>query len=155
MAEPITSLTFRACKNCDMQSLQNLVSKLYLEDSNVSHVQPNVQVSCQELAAKPDKGQVVIFDADGHVAGYAILIFFWSNEYGGDIIEIDELYVDEIYRRSGVATKFFEWLADAFGEKCAGLSLQVSEQNQKALSFYQKLGFEHSRNQHLIKVHTN
>lgn len=154
MAEPITSLTFRACKNCDMQSLQNLVSKLYLEDSNVSHVQPNVQVSCQELAAKPDKGQVVIFDADGLVAGYAILIFFWSNEYGGDIIEIDELYVDEIYRRSGVATKFFAWLADAFGEKCAGLSLQVSEQNQSALSFYRKLGFEPSRNQHLIKVHT-
>lgn len=154
MVEPSTSVVFRACKDCDMQSLQNLVSKLYLEDSNVSHVQPNVQVSCQELRAKPDKGQVVIFDIDGQVAGYAILIFFWSNEFGGDIIEIDELYVDEIYRRSGVGTKFFAWLADTFGKNCAGLSLQVSEQNHAALNFYQKLGFEPSRNRHLIKVHT-
>lgn len=149
MSEPI----FRACKDCDIETLQTLVGKLYKEDANVSHVRPNVQISCQELAAKPDKGQVVIFEIESKIVGYAILIFFWSNEYAGDIIEIDELYVDENYRGSGVATKFFSWLKTAFAKSSAGWSLQVAHQNVAALRLYERLGFTVSRNQHLIKVH--
>lgn len=148
MSEPL----FRPCKDCDIETLQNLVTNLYLEDANLSHGHPNVQISWQELNAKPDKGQVVIFDVEGEIAGYAILIFFWSNEYAGDIIEIDEIYVDKKFRCSGVATKFFSWVERTFAETCAGWSLQVSQHNQNALRLYERLGYKPSANRHLVKI---
>jgi GNAT superfamily N-acetyltransferase len=92
---------------------------------------------------------------------YAIIVFYWSNEYGGDFIEVDELFVDKDYRGNEIATAFFEWLEQTWHQKAVALSIQVTPANDRALTFYKRIGFETSSNRHLMKLlsgnthHTN
>ena len=105
-----------------------------------------------EFTNKPDKGKIVVFEQDGLVVGYAIIVFYWSNEYGGDFIELDELFTHEDYRGNGIATAFFEWLEQTWYQKAVALSIQVTPANDRANSFYQRLGFKTSLNRHLLKL---
>jgi len=77
-----------------------------------------------ESRKNPDKVIIYMFQREKKNIGYAILVFFWSNEYGGNIVTIDELYVKEEYR---------------------------TPSNQRAFNYYKKLGFVPSGNNHLIK----
>src|SRR5690606_32950866 len=53
------------------------------------------------LRAEPARGRVLVLAVEGAIAGYSILASFWSNELGGEVIVIDELYVRPAYRRQG------------------------------------------------------
>jgi GNAT superfamily N-acetyltransferase len=90
----------------------------------------------------------VVFRRDGSVVGYAILIFFWSNDYGSNIIEIDGLFVDEMARGTGFGKMFtFAWLKSNFATISKGWTLQIAHKNERAIKLYEKLGFVVSRNQ--------
>jgi ribosomal protein S18 acetylase RimI-like enzyme len=74
-----------------------------------------------------------------------LLISFWSNELGGEVCNIDELFVAPEYRGRGVATALLERLAE--GEESlwpvrpAALALEVTPQNERARALYERLGF--------------
>ncbi len=73
--------------------------------------------------------------------GYAGLVWVWANEFGSDILWIDEIVIDENFRGHGIGKKFFSWLQSAYGNSPA-FSLLVSEDNQKAQELYQEIGFK-------------
>ena len=106
-----------------------------------SHIRRTLQI----LRLFPDRGQVVVLEIGDHVRGYALLISYWSNELGGEVCVIDELYVvPEIRGRghgttllAGLATRTLPWSARA-----AALTLEVSPNNARARHFYERLGFQ-------------
>lgn len=78
-----------------------------------------------------------------------ILVFFWSNEYGGNIVIIDELFVKEEYRSQGIGTEFFSF-AEKFNNKAA-IQLETTPFNKRALDYYKRLGFVPDENTHLTR----
>jgi len=98
-----------------------------------------------KLREEPLRGSAVVFEVDGRLAGYALLISFWSNEMGGEVCNIDELYVDERVRGRGLATELIEGLARGEESLWRGqpvaLALEVSAQNERARALYARLGF--------------
>lgn len=50
----------------------------------------------------PNLGQSFIIEHDGKVAGYIILNFLFSFEFGGTIAFLDELYVDSNFQGKGL-----------------------------------------------------
>ena len=50
----------------------------------------------QQQSISLDK--ILLFKQHRKIIGYALLINYWSNEYGGDIVYVDELFVKESYR---------------------------------------------------------
>ncbi len=145
-------MQFREAVEKDLEPVVKLVNELYDEDPNVHGLRVDLRLTYLEFLSHPDKGRLITFEKDGQVAGYAIIVFFWSNEYGSNLIEIDELYVDSHFRGGGVGTKFFSWLQDTFGQVSAGWTLQVGYTNPEATKLYDRLGFKKSRNQHMICV---
>ena len=143
---------FRVCTETDLHAVQQLANELYLSDANTRHVQPNIRLTFRELSQKPDKGRLIVFEANDQIIGYCIIIFFWSNEYSGDIVEIDELYIAEKWRGAGIGTELFAWFESVFAGTVAGFSLQVAHHNTGAIRLYERLGFSLSRNQHMIRV---
>ena len=59
-----------------------------------------------------------------------------------NVIFIDTMAVDEIYRGKGVGHKFFEMVKALKTEKCLdGIELQVNIKNASAITMYEKCGF--------------
>jgi GNAT superfamily N-acetyltransferase len=150
------STNFRFCTESDLAIVREYVSSLYQEDP------PGMKMNAAkfdrtfwEFTNKSEKGRIVVFERDNLVVGYAIIVFYWSNEYGGDFIEVDELFTHEDYRGNGIATAFFEWLAQTWYQKAVALSIQVTPANDRANSFYQRLGFRISKNRHMMKLLPN
>jgi GNAT superfamily N-acetyltransferase len=151
------SINFRICTESDLEIVREYVISLYRKDPPEREITREMTAekfdrTFWEFTNKPEKGRIVVFERDNLVVGYAIIVFYWSNEYGGDFIEVDELFVREDDRCKGIATTFFDWLEKTWHKKIVALSLQTTPANDRALTFYQRLGFKNSLNRHSIKL---
>ena len=96
------------------------------------------------LRREPFRGRAAVLEVDGKVVGYALLIAYWSNEHGGEIAAIDELYVSPRYRGRGVAGALFDAvLVDRalWPRRPVALELEVTPANARARAYYERLGF--------------
>jgi ribosomal protein S18 acetylase RimI-like enzyme len=143
-------MNFRPLRHTDYSELKRMIHALYVEDPvNEPITDKKISKTVIELRRKPCKGKILIFEKDNVTIGYSILVFYWSNEYGGDILHIDELYVKPEYRERGAATCFFKHIARTYGGQVVALQLEVSPSNIRAMNYYKKLGFKRTRNVHL------
>ncbi len=96
------------------------------------------------LRHEPWRGRAVVLDLAATVVGYALLISFWSNEAGGELCTVDELFVDTPHRGQAHGTRLFELLAGPsalWPPEAVALSLEVTPSNHRALALYKRLGF--------------
>ncbi len=146
-------MNFRPLKHTDYPELKRMIHALYVEDPvNEPITDKKISKTVTELRKQPCKGRIIIFEKDNVTIGYSILIFCWSNEYGGDILHIDELYVKPEHRERGAATCFFKHIAQTYRDKIVAVQLEVSPSNTRAMNYYQKLGFKKARNVHLTRT---
>lgn len=143
---------FRPAVEADLPQIQKLVDELYAEDPNTQGLTTDVRRTFVEFQNKPDKGELIVFDDNGDVVGYCIIIFFWSNEYGGNLIDIDEICIAREMRRASLATDLLNWLEEKFADDAVGFSLEIAYHNHPAQSLAKKMGFSAVRNQHMIKI---
>jgi ribosomal protein S18 acetylase RimI-like enzyme len=100
------------------------------------------------LRASPVRGRAVVLE-EGGVIGYAILAACWSNELGGEVLILDELYVAPQHRSRGHARALIEALMRGEGPwpgKPVALELEVTPDNARARALYERLGFKVKRN---------
>jgi len=128
----------------DDESVVSMCMALNAEDPGPAPVLPQqVRRTLAKLRTAPSRGRAVVCKIDGSVVGYALLISFWSNELGGEVCVIDELFVDPKYRGRGLATALFDRLAafEFWLPRPVALVLEVSPQNERARALYERLGF--------------
>jgi ribosomal protein S18 acetylase RimI-like enzyme len=147
----LSNLTIEDCLKADVSKVQELCDDLYSEDPNISDVRVDIELTWKEFSEHSDKGRLLAIKDQNYVVGYCIIIFFWSNEYSGDLMEIDELNIAKSHRGQGAGKQLFSWLRAEY-PLCKGVTLQVAEKNERARKWYHSIGFTLSRNQHLIWV---
>ncbi|MCI0439271.1 MAG: GNAT family N-acetyltransferase [Chloroflexi bacterium] len=148
----MVEVSFRDYESGDFGEFEAMALGLYSEDTEGQPMSSaKIRSTVRELTARPEKGKIVIFENAEGIVGYAILIFFWSNEYGGDIIHVDELYVKPQWRSRGIASRFFDYLADYREERTVALMLEVHSLNRRALDLYLRRGFAQDASTHLFK----
>lgn len=89
---------------------------------------------------------ILVADAEGSVAGYAILHAIHKPETPFMVerryIDIDEFGVDEARRRQGVGRAMIDFIRSyAAQQGCSHVELNMWEFNQSALRFYESVGF--------------
>ena len=89
---------------------------------------------------------IVVSEQDNEICGFAVLHHITKPEnsfmYERDFLDIDELCVDENYRRHGIATAMIAFIREYAKEKgLRRIELNMWEFNQDALSFYEAAGF--------------
>jgi GNAT superfamily N-acetyltransferase len=93
------------------------------------------------LLANPASGRIVLL-TDGRVLhGYALLVSYWSNEWGGIALLLDELFVDKEFRGRGIAKSFFKYLEHERPFGAVVVALEVASRNTRARALYESLGF--------------
>lgn len=145
------ALIFHNYRSEDYSEVRDMIFALYQEDPEGESInQKKVEKTINELFIHPEKGKIIVFENNTQIVGYAIIIFYWSNEYGGDIINIDELFVKPALRKQGIATQFFNHIFKVYREKVSVFCLEVTPSNKRVLSYYKKLGFKTTDNLHMI-----
>ena len=109
-----------------------------------------ISLTFGKLSNNPNIGRIVVFERAKTIIGYAILIPYWSNEYGGIILHVDELYVKPEHRGRGVATSFMKQILSS-KHGIVAHRLEVTPANTRARNYYRKLGFRKSKNLHLMR----
>ena len=146
-------ISFKAFEKSDAEILTKLMLNLSAEDFSGWEATPeSIQKTLDHLSQHPDKGNILVFKKEEVVTGYAILINFWSNEYKGNVLIIDELYILPEYRSQGIATSFFNYLSETRYNDSVMLHLEVSEINKKAMDLYFKMGFRMNTYNTLKKI---
>ncbi|HET6437475.1 MAG TPA: GNAT family N-acetyltransferase [Anaeromyxobacter sp.] len=90
---------------------------------------------------QPSRGEAVVAEVGDRVTGYAFLVRFWSNEQGGEICEVDELYVRPERRGEGLASALFQAIDEGRFGSFVATALGVTPGNTRARRLYERLGF--------------
>ena len=96
------------------------------------------------LRQEPNRGIAVVLETEDQKCGYALLVSSWSNELGGEVCTVDELYVMPSHRGNGHATKLFDLLVALWDRPHVAHALEASPANTRALALYERLGFSGS-----------
>jgi len=128
-----------------------MMHELTYEDPSTEKITyKKISLTFSKLSNNPNRGRIVVFEKAKTIIGYAILIPYWSNEYGGIILHVDELYVKPEHRGRGIATSFLKQILSS-KQGIVALQLEVTPTNTRAKNYYRKLGFRKSKNLHLIR----
>jgi GNAT superfamily N-acetyltransferase len=136
---------WRIANQEDDTAIVRMCLSLNEEDPGPEPVPPeNMRRTLLTLRELPLRGHPLVLDVHGRPSGYALLIPFWSNELGGEVCMIDELYVQPEHRGQGHATRLIEDLAAgtlSFASKATALALEITPDNVRARRLYERLGF--------------
>jgi ribosomal protein S18 acetylase RimI-like enzyme len=83
-----------------------------------------------------------MLECDGEPAGYGLTAKTFSQEAGGYVIWLEELYIREQFRSRGLGSEFFAYVEKKYAGQAARFRLEVEEDNVRAISLYKRLGYE-------------
>jgi GNAT superfamily N-acetyltransferase len=143
-------VTFRVATAADDDVLVQLILSLYQEDpSPDGPTEESARQTLRALRETPAWGHAIVVEESGTVAGYALLISFYSNELRGRVCVVDEMYVVPALRGRGLGRVLLDTLtrrALAEFDDAVALELEVSPRNERARTLYVKAGFVPIRN---------
>jgi ribosomal protein S18 acetylase RimI-like enzyme len=129
------------------EDLPAMIKSLYSDDPYGDKMNDEkIEATVNFFQAHPDHGKILLITGDGIVMGYAIIVYFWSNEYGGAVILLDELFIRSEFRGKSIGTGFVRNLISTESGRCKAIFLEVVPSNGRALEFYQKIGFQLHKN---------
>jgi ribosomal protein S18 acetylase RimI-like enzyme len=130
----------------DAAAVLPMMEALYVEDAGAHPDPAGFPLTIQTLLAEPSRGRIILFIEETALRGYAILIPYWSNEFGGTILFVDELFVVPEARSRGIGRKFFEFIFRQRPFDAIAAALEVSLTNVRARRLYESIGFRLRRN---------
>ncbi|MBQ8863027.1 MAG: GNAT family N-acetyltransferase [Clostridia bacterium] len=94
---------------------------------------------CEFLGGTP-YGDAFVFEESGSVIGYGVLAYTYSQEAGGKVVWLEEIYVSSAYRGRGYGSEFIDFVLKEI--PAARYRLETEPENEKAAALYRRKGFE-------------
>jgi GNAT superfamily N-acetyltransferase len=145
--EDVVPIQYSLAEIADASTVLQLMRLLQDDDPwSVPFDDARVLRDLNVLLDNPSTGLAYLIRQDGEVAGYLLLCFDYSLEYGGKGAWIDELFVDKAHRGHGIGTDALRFAEEAARQAGACvLHLEVNRGNP-AIDLYRRYGFqEHDR----------
>ena len=101
-----------------------------------------IERTVEEALRSDTYAEIFLFEYEGETAGYALIAKTFSQEAGGMVCWIEEVYIRELFRSKGLGREFFEYIENHKDEGVARLRLEVEEENIRAVSLYERLGYK-------------
>ncbi|MCI8673116.1 MAG: GNAT family N-acetyltransferase [Lachnospiraceae bacterium] len=80
-----------------------------------------------------------VFQDEQGIQGYGMVAKSFSTEYGKLCIWIEDLYIKEPFRGTGIGSKFLDFVAGRYPGTI--LKLEVEKENERAIKVYEKCGY--------------
>ena len=103
---------------------------------------PRIVGLLSDLLSQPERGACWVAEKDGRLCGYLLAVFMFSLEHGGLMAEIDEVFVSEDMRSTGLGSLLVARAERELAERgLVRLQLQLGVGNDRARLFYERHGF--------------
>ena len=137
----------------DVDDVLRMVRELYVDDPSPHAPGDDNVRRTLDVITDVRRGAVWLADDGEGTAPFAYLFLtkVWSNELGGDLVFIDELWVARERRSRGVGTALVEH-GIATTKGAVAFELEVTPGNTRARALYERLGFRPLRNASLRRV---
>lgn len=131
----------RKINKTDKDFYINSVKAFYSSDAVLHNIpDENITKTFEELMQSETYIECYIFEKEEKRVGYALLAKTFSQEAGGEVLWIDEIYILPQYRSQGIGSQFFEYLKT--NTNVARLRLEFCPNNEKAIEIYKRQGFQ-------------
>ncbi len=135
-------MTFTEPEPSQVDRVVALMREFYASEQ-IAFDERSARASFSKLLATPALGVIRIISEGETVAGYFVLTFGFSFEFGGRLAWIDELYVRREFRRRGIGRQVLATAEDMCrAEGISALRLEVNRENVTAERLYRGFGFE-------------
>lgn len=127
----------------DKELYIEMAGEFYASDA-VLHPIPgeHFEKTVEEALRSDAYAEIYILEYEGKTAGYGLTARTFSQEAGGPVLWIEELYIREAFRSRGLGREFFSYLEEKNRGKAARIRLEVEADNTRAESLYERLGYE-------------
>jgi len=111
-----------------------MMRELYETDGHELQVDPELfPHTITYVLANPSRARIVLLAEQNTVHGYALLVSYWSNEWGGIVLLLDELLVEREFRGRGIAKAFLRFLERERPFDAVAVALEVSSRDRKSV----------------------
>mgnify|MGYP003595251550 FL=1 len=139
-------ITFKTLEISDIDIITVMMEDFYAIDNYPIEAQATKKMF-QEFISNENFGKAWLIYADNKIAGYVILTYIFSFEYGGKIAFVDELFIKESARGKGIGKETIQFVQQESPKLSLKLLyLEVENHNENAQKLYlaQDFGF-HNR----------
>ncbi len=99
-----------------------------------------------------DLGRFYMIKKDEASIGYIVISFGFSFEYGGRDAFLDEFFIENNHRNSGLGTKVLDFILEEIKNlHVRALHLEVEDTNSVGIGLYKKFGFGFNNRKLLTK----
>lgn len=146
---PSMEPVFKLASASNLDTLICLMSEFYVDQG--LHFDEKVADSALKLLFSNEFfGKIYIIYISDKIIGYLVVTFGFSLEYRGRDAFIDELYIQEQYRRQGIGKKALQLAEKICREQgIQAVHLEVERENTQARALYGKVGFT-NRDRYLL-----
>lgn len=123
--------------------LVELMHEFYHSEAVFQPVADNnfYQTSAVVLKDRSVANIFLVFDSENPV-GYTQFSFIYSNEFGGKVIWLDEIYIRDIYQNQGLGSTLIHSIQEQYKDEAKAIRLEIEHGNLSAKKLYTRLGFE-------------
>lgn len=142
----------RKMRSEDKKTYMEMAREFYHSDA-VLHPVPDTyfERTADEALRSDVYAEIFLFECENEAAGYGLIAKTYSQEAGGMVWWIEEVYVREAFRSKGIGRELFAYLDKVKGSAVTRMRLEVEEDNTRAVALYKKLGYKPLEYAQMIK----
>lgn len=144
-------MTIRKFIKNDYENIIDMMIDFYNSPAvlhDVNH--KNFEFTVKEAASDSPYTDIFIAEEDGKILGYALTSVTWSNEAGGIVVWIEEIFIKEGFRSMGIGSKFIDFTENYY-KKAVRFRLETEPSNKQAESLYKRKGYDYLNYNQMIK----
>ena len=130
----------------DLDELVHLLNVLFTRDIEFEPDYIKQRIGLELIILNPEIGEILVMKIDGKVLGMVSLLYSISTALGGKVATLEDMVIAEEFRRKGLGAELLkEAISFARKRGCLSLTLLTDFNNDTAIKFYERAGFNLSK----------
>ncbi len=130
----------------DSEKLIHLLKILFSQDIEFEPDYEKQKNGLKEIIENPDIGEILVLTIDDTIVAMVSLLYSISTALGGKVAILEDMIVDEDFRSKNYGKELLnEAIRYARSKNILRLTLLTDFDNNRAVRFYEKAGFEKSK----------
>ena len=143
-------MNIRFYTHTDRYVLEKMIHELYDESKVLTPTDEELQKTIAFFNTFTQCGRVYVFEIDGELIGYSIVLNIWKNRFCKLCYLIDEIYVKKGFKKDKVESEFIDFLTET--ADIYGILIRFDSLNNASKKSLKNAGFDKDEHDLYIKI---